>query len=93
MANGNRQRDDVLNVAVAVRISGQNMAARETGLERLFDVAMAVSNLATRAEIFRHTKFPVDLDRALTDLSEVLTELEPRIKGLPGAGLAGRMPT
>ncbi len=55
----------------------------ETGLERLFDVAMVVSNLATRAEIFRHTEFPVDLDRALTDLSEVLTELEPRIKGHP----------
>jgi hypothetical protein len=80
VANGSRHRDEVLNVAVAVSISGRGLAATEAGLERLFDVAMAVSNLATRAEIFRHTEFPVDLDRALTDLSEVLTELEPRIK-------------
>ena len=80
MADGTRHRDELVNVAVAVSISGRGMAAMEAGLERLFDVAMAVSNLATRAEIFRHTKFPVDLDRALTDLSEVLTELEPRIK-------------
>ncbi len=83
MAKPTRQRDDVLNVAVAVSISGRAAAAREAGLERLFDVAMAVSNLATRAEIFRRTEFPVDLDRALTDLSELLTELEPRIKDYP----------
>ncbi len=83
MANNTRHRDQLLNVAVAVNIGGRGPAAMETGLERLFDVAMAVSNLATRAEIFRHTEFPVDLDRALTDLSEVLTELEPRIKGHP----------
>ena len=81
MANGTRHQDQVLNVAVAVSISGLGTAATEAGLERLFDVAMAVSNSATRAEIFRHTEFPADLDRALTDLSELLTELEPRIKG------------
>jgi hypothetical protein len=80
MANGTRHRDELLNVAVAVSISGRGMAAMEAGLERPLDVAMTVSNLATRAEIFRHTEFPVDLDRALTDLSELLTELEPRIK-------------
>ena len=83
MAGGSRHRDDVLSVAVAVNISARGRAAMETGLERLFDLAMAVSNLATRAEIFRHTEFPVDLDRALTDLSELLTELEPRIKDCP----------
>jgi len=83
LANNTRHEDQLLNVAVAVNIGGRGTAAMETGLECLFDVAMAVSNLATRAEIFRHTEFPVDLDRALTDLSEVLTELEPRIKGHP----------
>jgi hypothetical protein len=80
MANGTRHRDDVLIVELAARISARGMAGMETGLERLFDLAMAVSNLATRAEMFRHAEFPVDLDRALTDLSELLTELEPRIK-------------
>jgi len=80
MANGSRRGDEVLNVAVSVSIGARGMAAVETGLERLFDVAMAVSTLATRAEIFRHVEFPVDLDRALTNLSELLTELEPGIK-------------
>ena len=57
------------------------MNAMKAGLERLFDVATAVSNLATQAEIFRHTECPDDLDKALVDLSRLLTELEPRIKG------------
>jgi len=83
MAEGSRPRDDVLNVAVAVNISGRGIAAMETGIERLFDLAMAVSTLATRAEIFRRIEFPGDLDRALTSLSELLTELEPRIKDSP----------
>jgi len=80
MANGTRHRDEGLNVVLVACMSARGVAAMETGLERLFDVAMAVSNLATRAEIFCHTEFPVDLDRALMELSELLTELEPRIK-------------
>ena len=80
MAGGSRHRDDVLNVTVAVTMNGRHIPVMEAGLERLFDVAMAVSNLATRAEIFRQTEFPVDLDEALSDLSKLLTELEPRIK-------------
>ena len=83
MANGRRHRDEVVEVAVAISIGERGRAAVEAGLERLFDVAMVVSNLATHAEIFRRTEFPVDLDRALTDLSELLTELEPRIKDYP----------
>ena len=83
MAKDSQHRDEVLNVAVAVSISGRGQAAMETGLERLFDLAMAVSNSATHAELFRHTKFPVDLDRALTNLSKLLTELEPCIKDYP----------
>jgi hypothetical protein len=80
MANGGRPRDELVNVAVAVSISARGVAAMEAGFERLFDLAMAVSTFATRAEICRHIEFPVDLDRALTNLSELLTELEPGIK-------------
>ena len=82
MANGTRHREEVLNVAPVTGLA-RGVAAMEAGLERLFDVATAVSNLATQAEIFHHTECPVDLDRALMDLSMLLTELEPRIKGYP----------